>query len=32
MNALLTLLLSEIPVYCAHPHAWMLYCYYKLKE
>ena len=22
----------EIPVYCAHPHAWMLYCYYKLKE
>ena len=22
----------EIPVYCAHPHAWMLYCYYKIKE
>lgn len=22
----------EIPVYCAHPHAWLLYCYYKLKE
>lgn len=22
----------EIPVYCAHPHAWMLYCYYKINE
>ena len=22
----------EIPVYCAHPHAWILYCYYKIKE
>ena len=22
----------EIPVYCAHPHAWMLYGYYKLKK
>ena len=21
----------EIPVYCAHPHAWMLYCYYRIK-
>ena len=21
-----------IPVYCAHPHAWMLYCWYKIKE
>lgn len=21
-----------IPVYCAHPHAWILYCYYKLNE
>jgi len=21
-----------IPVYCAHPHAWMLYCYYRLNE
>ena len=20
------------PVFCAHPHAWSLYCYYKLKE
>lgn len=20
------------PVFCAHPHAWALYCYYKLKE
>ena len=20
------------PVFCAHPHAWVLYCYYKLKE
>lgn len=23
---------SCIPVYCAHPHAWMVYCYYKLCE
>lgn len=23
---------ASIPVYCAHPHAWILYCYYKLKE
>jgi cellobiose phosphorylase len=22
----------EIPVFCAHAHAWPLYCYYKLKE
>ena len=22
----------EVPVYCAHPHAWPLYCYYKLQE
>ena len=22
----------EIPVYCAHPHAWPLYCYFKLSE
>lgn len=21
-----------IPIYCAHPHAWLLYCYYKLRE
>lgn len=21
-----------IPVYCAHPHAWILYCYYRIKE
>ncbi|MDR1836617.1 MAG: hypothetical protein LBQ89_03055, partial [Treponema sp.] len=21
---------SNIPVYCAHPHAWLLYCYYYL--
>ena len=20
------------PVYCAHPHAWILYCYYRLNE
>lgn len=20
------------PVFCAHPHAWMLYCYYKIIE
>ncbi|MGN0141449.1 MAG: GH36-type glycosyl hydrolase domain-containing protein [Roseburia sp.] len=23
---------SNIPVYCAHPHAWILYCYYYLNE
>lgn len=23
---------SCVPVYCAHPHAWMVYCYYKLCE
>ncbi|MBQ5842458.1 MAG: hypothetical protein IIW63_04830 [Clostridia bacterium] len=23
---------SSIPVYCAHPHAWILYCYFKLNE
>lgn len=22
----------RIPIYCAHPHAWTLYCYYKLTE
>lgn len=22
----------DIPVYCAHPHAWILYCYYKINE
>ncbi len=21
---------SDSPVYCAHPHAWILYCYYRL--
>lgn len=21
-----------VPVYCAHPHAWLLYCYYRLTE
>lgn len=21
-----------IPVYCAHPHAWILYCYYKINK
>lgn len=20
-----------IPVFCAHPHAWILYCYYKIR-
>ena len=20
------------PVFCAHPHAWLLYCYYKINE
>jgi cellobiose phosphorylase len=24
--------LSDIPVYCAHSHAWPLYCYYRLTE
>ena len=23
---------SAIPVYCAHPHAWILYCYYRIME
>lgn len=23
---------SAIPVYCAHPHAWILYCYYVINE
>lgn len=23
---------ANIPVYCAHPHAWILYCYYRIKE
>ncbi|MBQ2935284.1 MAG: hypothetical protein IJD96_03510 [Lachnospiraceae bacterium] len=23
---------SCIPIYCAHPHAWMVYCYYKINE
>lgn len=23
---------ASIPVYCAHPHAWILYCYYRLHE
>ena len=23
---------SDIPIYCAHPHAWILYCYYKLND
>lgn len=23
---------ANIPVYCAHPHAWILYCYHKIKE
>ncbi len=22
----------SIPVYCAHPHAWILYCYYVLSD
>ena len=20
------------PIYCAHPHAWILYCWYRLNE
>ncbi len=23
---------ASIPVYCAHPHAWILYCYYRINE
>lgn len=23
---------SDIPVYCAHPHAWILYCYFYSRE
>lgn len=23
---------ANIPVYCAHPHAWIPYCYYKINE
>lgn len=23
---------ANIPVYCAHPHAWVLYCWFYLKE
>lgn len=23
---------ASIPVYCAHPHAWMLYCYYVINK
>ena len=23
---------AAIPVYCAHPHAWILYCYYKIRD
>jgi cellobiose phosphorylase len=23
---------SAIPVYCAHPHAWILYCYFRINE
>ena len=23
---------ADSPVYCAHPHAWLLYCYYKINE
>lgn len=23
---------ANIPVYCAHPHAWILYCYYRINE
>jgi hypothetical protein len=23
---------GDIPVYCAHSHAWPLYCYFKLRE
>ncbi len=23
---------ANIPAYCAHPHAWILYCYYRINE
>ena len=23
---------ADQPVFCAHPHAWPLYCYYRIKE
>lgn len=23
---------ANIPVFCAHPHAWILYCWYRLRE
>ncbi len=23
---------AAIPIYCAHPHAWILYCWYRLQE
>jgi cellobiose phosphorylase len=23
---------ANIPVFCAHPHAWILYCYYMIKS
>ena len=23
---------AEAPVFCAHPHAWLLYCYTRLRE
>lgn len=23
---------SDEPVFCAHPHAWILYCYYRINE
>jgi len=23
---------SDEPVYCAHPHAWILYCYYRIYQ
>ena len=23
---------ADIPVFCAHPHAWLVYCYYYLSE
>jgi len=23
---------SDIPVFCAHPHAWILYCYYTIHQ
>lgn len=27
-----TWIYSDQPVFCAHPHAWPLYCYYRIKE